>query len=64
MKTTVIMLGMSLLNPWLYFREMVKQISKKPANNRKIHAVDMLSTYTQMAIIIPADDDAVLTLSA
>jgi len=46
MKTTVIMLGISLLNPWLYFREMVKQISKNPAKSRKIHAIDMLSTYT------------------
>jgi hypothetical protein len=40
MKITVIMLGINRENPWLYFRAMVKQISKKPAKKRKTHDMD------------------------
>ncbi len=41
MKVPVIKLGMSLVNPSLYFRAIVKQISKKPASSKKIHARDI-----------------------
>ncbi len=41
-KMTVMMLGMSLLNPSLNFKAIVKQISKKPASKRKSHAIDIM----------------------
>ena len=44
-KMTVMILGMSLVNPWLYLSEIVKQISKKPARSKKIQAVDINPLY-------------------
>jgi hypothetical protein len=40
-KMTVMMLGISFENPWLNFKAIVKQISKKPASSKKIQAIDM-----------------------
>ena len=40
-KMPVIRLGMSFVKPWLNFKAIVKQISKKPASRRKSHAIDI-----------------------
>ena len=43
---TVTILGMSLVNPSLNLRAMVKQISKNPARSKKIQEIDIIKRPT------------------
>ncbi len=53
-KITVMMLGIRRENPWLYFKAIVKQISKKPASKRKTHETDIYRPPVALTRVLEA----------